>query len=63
MVERAAFKSWGEAATQKVIDGIPLKRIGKPEEIARMAAYLASDDGSYVTGKVIQVDGGQMIAG
>jgi NAD(P)-dependent dehydrogenase (short-subunit alcohol dehydrogenase family) len=60
---RAAFASWGEAATQKVIDGIPLKRIGTPEEIARMAAYLASDDGSYVTGKVIQVDGGQMIAG
>jgi NAD(P)-dependent dehydrogenase (short-subunit alcohol dehydrogenase family) len=60
---RAAFASWGEAATQKVIDGIPLKRIGTPEEIARMAAFLAGDDGSYVTGKVIQVDGGQMIAG
>jgi len=60
---REAFASWGEAATQKVIDGIPLKRIGKPEEIARMAAFLASDDGAYVTGKVIQVDGGQMIAG
>jgi NAD(P)-dependent dehydrogenase (short-subunit alcohol dehydrogenase family) len=60
---RAAFASWGEAATQKVIDGIPLKRIGTPEEIARMAAFLAGEDGSYVTGKVIQVDGGQMIAG
>jgi NAD(P)-dependent dehydrogenase (short-subunit alcohol dehydrogenase family) len=60
---RAAFASWGEAATQKVIDAIPLKRIGTPEEIARMAAFLAGDDGSYVTGKVIQVDGGQMIAG
>jgi 3-oxoacyl-[acyl-carrier protein] reductase len=60
---RAAFASWGEEATQKVIDGIPLKRIGRPEEIARMAAFLAGDDGAYVTGKVIQVDGGQMIAG
>jgi NAD(P)-dependent dehydrogenase (short-subunit alcohol dehydrogenase family) len=60
---KAAFENWGEAATRKVIDGIPLKRIGRPEEIARMAAFLASDDGSYVTGKVIQVDGGQMIAG
>jgi NAD(P)-dependent dehydrogenase (short-subunit alcohol dehydrogenase family) len=59
----AAFASWGEAATRKVIDGIPLKRIGRPEEIARMAAYLASEDGAYVTGKIIQVDGGQMIAG
>lgn len=60
---REAFASWGEAATQKIVEGIPLKRIGKPEEIARMAAFLASDDGAYVTGKVIQVDGGQMIAG
>ena len=60
---REAFASWGEVATQKVIDAIPLKRIGKPEEIARMAAFLASEDGAYVTGKVIQVDGGQMIAG
>jgi len=60
---REAFASWGEAATHKVIDGIPLKRIGRPEEVARMAAFLASQDGAYVTGKVIQVDGGQMIAG
>lgn len=60
---REAFASWGEAATQKIIAGIPLQRIGRPEEIARMAAYLASEDGSYITGKVIQVDGGQVIAG
>lgn len=58
-----AFESWGEAATQKIISRIPLQRIGRPEEIARMAAYLASEDGSYITGKVIQVDGGQLIAG
>jgi NAD(P)-dependent dehydrogenase (short-subunit alcohol dehydrogenase family) len=58
-----AFESWGEAATQKIISRIPLQRIGRPEEIARMAVYLASEDGSYITGKVIQVDGGQLIAG
>jgi 3-oxoacyl-[acyl-carrier protein] reductase len=60
---RAAFKSWGDAASQKVIGGIPLGRIARPEEIARMAGYLASEDGSYITGKIIQVDGGQLIAG
>jgi NAD(P)-dependent dehydrogenase (short-subunit alcohol dehydrogenase family) len=60
---REAFESWGEENTKKVIAGIPLQRVGKPEEIARMVAYLASEDGSYVTGKVIQVDGGQIIAG
>lgn len=60
---REAFASWGEENTKKVIAGIPLQRVGKPEEIARMVAYLAGEDGSYVTGKVIQVDGGQIIAG
>jgi len=60
---REAFTSWGEAATQKVIDSIPLKRIARPAEIAKMAAFLAGEHGAYVTGKVIQVDGGQMIAG
>lgn len=37
--------------------------MGWPEEIAGMAAYLASDAGSYITGKVLQVDGGQIISG
>jgi NAD(P)-dependent dehydrogenase (short-subunit alcohol dehydrogenase family) len=58
-----AFDEWGDTKTQKIIAGIPLQRIGRPEEIARMAAYLAGEDGSYITGKVIQIDGGQMISG
>jgi 3-oxoacyl-[acyl-carrier protein] reductase len=37
---------------------IPMKRIGKPEEIARVAVFLASDDAAYVTGQVLTVDGG-----
>jgi 3-oxoacyl-[acyl-carrier protein] reductase len=37
---------------------IPLRRVGRPEEIARVACFLASDDASYVTGTVIPVDGG-----
>ena len=37
---------------------IPLKRIGQPEEVANMVAFLASDDAAYVTGGAFPVDGG-----
>jgi 7-alpha-hydroxysteroid dehydrogenase len=42
----------------KMVDGTPLKRLGQPEDIAAAALYLASPAGSFITGKVIEVDGG-----
>ena len=38
--------------------GTPLKRIGQPEEIAAAVVYLASGAGAYITGKILEVDGG-----
>ena len=46
-----------EAATAQ----IPLGRFGKPEDIANMVAYLASEKASYITGQIISVDGGMAI--
>ena len=41
---------------------LPLARLGTPEEIARGAVYLASDDASYVTGAVLRIDGAYALA-
>lgn len=40
------------------VQAIPMKKMGKPEDIAHMAVFLASDKAGYITGEVIRVDGG-----
>jgi 2-keto-3-deoxy-L-fuconate dehydrogenase len=47
-----------EAARQSFIDRQPMARLGKPEEIAALAVYLASDESSYTTGQIHLADGG-----
>ena len=47
-----------EAALAKVIEKIPQRRLGKPEEVARVVRFLLEDDASYITGAVFNVNGG-----
>jgi acetoacetyl-CoA reductase len=42
----------------KIIAGIPVKRLGKPEEIASIVAWIASEDGGYATGSDFSLNGG-----
>jgi NAD(P)-dependent dehydrogenase (short-subunit alcohol dehydrogenase family) len=48
---------------EKILARTPLGRVGKPEEVASLAAYLAMDKSSYITGQNISVDGGMSIKG
>lgn len=50
-----------EVVMQKMVDKVPLGRLGQPDEIASVYAFLASDDASYVNGAVIEVSGGIML--
>jgi 3-oxoacyl-[acyl-carrier protein] reductase len=50
-----------EEAREKTLAQIPLKRQGKPEDVAAAVLFLASEASSYITGQVIAVDGGMFI--
>lgn len=48
-------------AIDAMLGNIPCGRYGKPEEVASLAAFLVSDEASYITGEVIKIDGGMYI--
>lgn len=50
-----------EKIRQRIIERIPMGRIGQPEDVANLVAFLASDEASYITGEVIGVTGGLVL--
>ncbi|GGJ74722.1 NAD(P)-dependent dehydrogenase (short-subunit alcohol dehydrogenase family) [Anoxybacillus voinovskiensis] len=57
-----AEKLWeSEEAARRTLASVPLGRLGTPEEIAALAAFLLSDDAAYINGECITMDGGQWL--
>ncbi len=57
-IETDMTKSLGEKVREAFLAQIPLGRMGKPEDVAELAVFLASDRSVYITGQVFPVDGG-----
>lgn len=58
MIDTDMTRVLPQAAQEALVDRIPLKRLGAPEEIAEAVVFLASDEASYITGHVLAVNGG-----
>lgn len=55
-------KNLSDKIKEEVIKGIPMKRIGEPKEVANLVLFLSSNLSDYITGQVINVDGGMVMA-
>jgi NAD(P)-dependent dehydrogenase (short-subunit alcohol dehydrogenase family) len=60
-IETDMVKSVPKEIMDKILAQIPLGRLGKPSEVAGAVAYLVSEDGDYITGQVIDINGGLYI--
>jgi 3-oxoacyl-[acyl-carrier protein] reductase len=57
-IETEMSAQWSEEKRQSIIEAIPLKRLGKPEDVAAAILFLASDKASFITGEIMDINGG-----
>ena len=59
-IETDMTKDFSNQSKEDFLKSIPLGRLGKPEDIAKVAVFLASDESNYIVGQIINVDGGYL---
>jgi 3-oxoacyl-[acyl-carrier protein] reductase len=60
-IETEMSAQWSEERRKEIIASIPLGRLGKPEDVAEAALFLASDESSFITGEILDVNGGALM--
>ncbi len=57
-IETEMSAQWSEEKRKSIIEAIPLKRLGTPEDVAQAVLFLASDNATFITGEILDVNGG-----
>jgi 3-oxoacyl-[acyl-carrier protein] reductase len=60
-IETEMSAQWSEERRKEIIASIPLGRLGKPEDVANAVLFLVSDDASFITGEILDVNGGALM--